>query len=307
MRCLVTGGAGFIGSHCTDRLIELGHDVVVVDNECAAENDNFFWRDDTENHKVNIMDYDKLEPLFVGVDYVFHFAAESRIQPSIIDPRYAINVNVSGTANVCQAAREAGVKRVMYSGTSASYGLANTPPLTEDMPTDCLNPYSVGKVGGEEVCKMYTRLFGLETVRFRYFNVYGDRSPTKGQYAPVIGLFFQQLLRKEPMTVVGDGNRRRDYTHVSDIVEANILAATCEDKRVVGELFNLGNGVNYSVMDLVKMIGGPFVHIDDRPGEAEITLADNSKAKDVLKWDPEVYLPEWLSDNRPTVALMDLS
>ena len=275
--------------------------MVVVDNECATENDNYYWRDDTDNHKVNIMDYDQLAPLFEGVDYVFHFAAESRIQPSIIDPRYAISVNVSGTTNVCQAARDAGVKRLMYSGTSASYGLINDPPLSEDMPTDCLNPYSVGKVGGEEVCKMYTRLFGLETVRFRYFNVYGDRSPTKGQYAPVIGLFFQQKMRKEPMTIVGTGTRRRDYTHVSDIVEANILAATCEDSRVVGELFNLGNGVNYSVMDLVKMIGGPFVHIDDRPGEAEVTLADNSKAKDILNWNPEVYLPEWLSNNRPTV------
>ena len=298
MRCLVTGGAGFIGSHCVDRLKELGHDVVVVDNECAPENDNFFWRDDTENHKVNILDYDELAPLFENVDYVFHFAAESRIQPSIIDPRYAINVNVTGTANVCQASREAGVKRVMYSGTSASYGLANKPPLHEDMPTDCLNPYSVGKVGGEEVCKMYTKLFGLETVRFRYFNVYGNRSPTKGQYAPVIGLFFQQVMKKEPMTVVGDGTRRRDYTHVSDIVEANILAATCEND-CVGELFNLGNGVNYSVLDIVKMIGKPFIHIKDRVGEADITLADNTKAKNILAWNPKVVLPEWINDNKP--------
>ena len=299
MRSLVTGGAGFIGSHCVDRLKELGHDVVVVDNECAPENDNFFWRDDTENHKVNIMDYDKLAPLFEGVEHVYHFAAESRIQPSIIDPRYAISVNVVGTTNVCQAARDAGVKRVMYSGTSASYGLVNTPPLKEDMPTDCLNPYSVGKVGGEEVCKMYTKLFGLETVRFRYFNVYGDRSPTKGQYAPVIGLFFQQLMKNEPMTVVGTGERRRDYTHVSDIVEANILAATCKDDRCIGGLFNLGNGKNYSVLDLVKMIGGPYIHIDDRPGEAEITLADNTRAREILGWDPKVCIEKWLTENSP--------
>lgn len=299
MRCLVTGGAGFIGSNCVDRLKELGHDVVVVDNECATENDNFYWRDDTENHKTNILDYDELAPLFEGVDHVFHFAAESRIQPSIIDPRYAINVNVTGTTNVCQAAREANVKRVMYSGTSASYGLINEPPLREDMPTDCLNPYSVGKVGGEEVCKMYTRLFGLETVRFRYFNVYGERSPTKGQYAPVVGLFFQQKMKQDPMTIVGDGTRRRDYIHVSDIVEANIMAATCMDPRCVGELFNLGNGKNYSVLDLVKMIGGPFVHVDDREGEAEITLADNSKARDILGWDPVVRLEQWINDNKP--------
>ncbi len=298
-KSLITGGAGFIGSHCVDRLKELGHDIIVIDNECASENDNFYWRNDTDNHKINILDYKELAPLFEGVDYVFHFAAESRIQPSIIDPRYAINVNVTGTANVCQAAREANVKRLMYSGTSASYGLINKPPLREDMPTDCLNPYSVGKLGGEEVCKMYTKLFGLETVRFRYFNVYGDRSPTKGQYAPVIGLFFQQKINNKPMTIVGDGTRRRDYTHVSDIVEANILAATCKDDRCVGELFNLGNGKNYSILDLVKMIGGSFTHIEDRKGEAEITLADNTRAKEILGWNPQVDLEEWIKSNRP--------
>lgn len=301
MKCLVTGGAGFIGSHCVDQLKEQGHEVIVVDNECAPENDNFYWRDDTENHKVNILDYDQLAPLFGGVDYVFHFAAESRIQPSIIDPRYAINVNVTGTTNVCQAAREHGVKRLMYSGTSASYGLINKPPLHEEMPTDCLNPYSVGKVGGEEVCKMYTKLFGLETVRFRYFNVYGERSPTKGQYAPVIGLFFQQKMRNEPMTVVGSGERKRDYTHVSDIVQANILAATCEDVRCIGNLFNLGNGKNYSVLDLVKMIGGPFVHIADREGEADETLADNTRAREILGWNPVVRLEQWINDNKPVL------
>lgn len=299
MRSLVTGGAGFIGSHCVDRLKELGHDVVVVDNECASDSDSYHWRDDTMNYKTNILDYDEMLPLFEGVDYVFHFATESRIQPSIKDPRYAINVNVTGTTNVCQAAREHDVKRVMFSGTSACYGLINTPPLKENMPTDCLNPYSVGKLGGEEVCKMYTKLFGLETVRFRYFNVYGERAPSKGPYAPVTGVFFRQKTDKEPMTIVGTGERRRDYIHVSDIVEANILAATCEDERCVGELFNLGYGENHSVLDLVKMIGGPFIHIDDRSGEAEITLADNSKAREILGWEPKIRIEQWIHDNKP--------
>ena len=167
------------------------------------------------------------------------------------------------------------------------------------MPTDCLNPYSVGKLGGEEVCKMYTNLFGLETVRFRYFNVYGERAPSKGQYAPVTGIFFRQRIDKEPMTVVGTGERRRDYIHVSDIVEANMLAATCEDTRCVGELFNLGFGKNYSVLDLVKMIGGPFINVQDREGEADNTLADNSKARDILGWDPKVRLEQWIHDNKP--------
>ncbi len=299
MRSLVTGGAGFIGGHCVDRLKELGHDVLVVDNECASDNDSYHWRDDTMNYKTNILDYDELLPLFEDVDYVFHFATESRIQPSIKDPRYAINVNVTGTTNVCQAARESGVKRVMFSGTSACYGLINKPPMTEDMPVDCLNPYSVGKIGGEEVCKMYTRLFGLETVRFRYFNVFGERAPSKGQYAPVTGVFFRQKTDKEPMTIVGTGERRRDYIHVSDIVEANILAATCEDERCVGELFNLGYGVNHSVLDLVKMIGGPYIHVDDREGEADVTLADNSKAREILGWEPKTRIEEWIYENKP--------
>lgn len=299
MRSLVTGAAGFIGSHCVDRLKQLGHEVVALDNEGAPENDNFFWRDDTENHKVDILDYDKMLPLFKDVDYVFHFAAHSRIQTSFQDPRHAVSVNISGTANVCQAAHKSGVKRLMYSSTSAAYGLRNTPPLDEDMPNDCLNPYSLTKVGGEEVCNMYSKLFDMEIVKFRYFNVYGERSPTKGQYAPVIGLFFEQLKRGEPMTIVGTGERRRDYTHVSDIVEGNILAATCEDDRCIGELFNLGNGKNYSILELVKMIGGPSVHIDDRPGEAEVTLADNSKAREILGWSPKMNLEDWLKNNKP--------
>lgn len=301
MKFLVTGGAGFIGSHAVDKLVSLGHKVVVVDNECAPENSKFYWRDDTENHKVNILEYDDLEPLMEGVDYVLHFAAESRIQPSIIDPRYAINVNVSGTANVLQAARENKVKRVMYSSTSAAYGLKNEPPLKEDMPTDCLNPYSVGKVGGEEVCRMYTKLFGLETVCFRYFNVYGDRSPTKGQYAPVVGLFFKQVEAGQPMTIVGDGEQRRDYTHVSDVVNANILAALSDNEDVVGELFNVGTGRNHSINELVKLIDAPYEYIPARQGEARVTLADNSKLKNMLGWKPTVAFEDWIRDNKPTI------
>lgn len=298
MRCLVTGGAGFIGSHTVDRLRQLDHDVVVVDNECAPENSRFYWREDTENHRVNILDYDQLKPLMHDVDVVFHFAAESRIQPSISDPRYAIKVNTIGTANVCQAAREHQVKRLVYSSTSASYGLKNKPPLHENMRTDCLNPYSVSKIAGEEICKLYTRLFDLDTVRLRYFNVYGDRSPLKGQYAPVVGLFLRQKLTGEPMTVIGDGQQRRDFTHVDDIVSGNILAATCGDPRVIGELFNLGTGVNHSIMDIVEMIQGPHVFIPARKAEGRETLADNTQAREVLGWEPTVMIQDWIKQNR---------
>mgnify|MGYP003112960560 FL=1 len=297
MRALVTGGAGFIGSNIVDELINRGHQVVVIDNESAEENDRFYWNEKAENHKLDICDYKKIEPLFKNIDYVFHLAAQSRIQPAVKNPIRTVRVNCEGTTNILQASRENGVKKVIYSSTSACYGLANEPPLHEEMNTDCLNPYSVTKVGGEEICKMYTKLFGLKTVTFRYFNVYGDRQPTRGQYAPVIGLFKKQKDSGKPMTVVGDGLQTRDYTNVKDVVRANILAA--ESKRVGnGEVINIGVGRSYSVMDLVDMIGGEHVFIPPRIGESRHTLADVSKANYLLEWEPEINLEDWLEDSK---------
>ena len=296
-KVLVTGGAGFIGSNIVDELINRGYEVVVIDNESADENDRFYWNNEAENYRYNICDYDKIEPLFKDVDYVFHLAAQSRIQPAIKNPVYTVKVNCEGTANILQASREHGVKKVVYSSTSACYGLMNEPPLHEDMKTDCLNPYSVTKVAAEDICEMYTRLYGLKTVIFRYFNVYGNRQPTKGQYAPVIGLFKKQKDNGEPMTVVGDGLQTRDYTNVSDVVNANILAAESDD---VGgnELINIGAGKSYSVMDLVEMIGGEHIYIPPRPGESRHTLADISRANMLLKWNPKVSLEDWLEENK---------
>ena len=298
-KCLVTGGAGFIGSHLVERLLEAGHDVVVVDDESSTANSQFNWRDDCENHKVDICDFEKLEPLFEGVDLVFHLAARSRIQICVQDPSDAVKNNSLGTCNVLQAARLNNCKRVMFAGTSSCYGLANPIPLKEDMPNDCLNPYSVSKSNCEELCKMYTKLFGLETVLFRFFNVYGERQPIAGDYAPVVGLFFRQKEAGQAMTVVGDGLQTRDYTHVKDIVEAMFLAGESNNKEIIGELFNLGTGTNHSVMDLVKLTGGEHVHIDERPGEARETLADNSKAKKMLGWNPSRKLEDWVEKNRP--------
>ena len=297
MRALVTGGAGFIGSNIVDELINRGHQVVVIDNESAEENDRFYWNEKAENHKLDICDYKKIKPLFKNIDYVFHLAAQSRIQPAVKNPIRTVRVNCEGTTNILQASRENGVKKVIYSSTSACYGLANEPPLHEEMNTDCLNPYSVTKVGGEEICKMYTKLFGLKTVTFRYFNVYGDRQPTRGQYAPVIGLFKKQKDSGKPMTVVGDGLQTRDYTNVKDVVRANILAA--ESKRVGnGEVINIGVCRSYSVMDLVDMIGGEHVFIPPRIGESRHTLADVSKANYLLEWEPEINLEDWLEDSK---------
>jgi UDP-glucose 4-epimerase len=298
MKYLVTGGAGFIGSNIVDFLLNEGHEITVVDNESSDAHEQFYWNDKASNHKVDICDYDKLLSLMTGVDVIFHLAAEARIQPAILNPIHATKVNVVGTCNVLQAAREAGVKRVIYSSTSSAYGLKNKIPLREDMPKDCLNPYSVSKTAGEELCSMYYNLFGLETVIFRYFNVYGEHQPTKGQYAPVIGLFLKQKCNGLPMTVVGDGLQTRDYTHVSDVVKANYLAATTANKQALGQIFNVGTGKNYSVLDLAKMIEGEYVHIPPRVGESRETLADITKIKKYLGWNPEVSLESWINENK---------
>lgn len=297
MRTIVTGGQGFIGSHVVDRLVSLGHEVVVIDDNSAQCNEEFFVNPEAQYHKISICDYEKILPLFEGVSVVFHLAAESRIQPAILNPVYATQVNVVGTCNVLQAARASGVDRVVYSSTSAGYGLKNEPPLREDMPKDCLNPYSVTKCAGEELCVMYTELFGLKTVSFRYFNVYGPRQPLVGQYAPVVGLFMEQYRKGEPMTIVGDGLQRRDFTHVHDVVEANMLAAATENMAAFGQVFNVGYGENYSVLELAQMIGGEYTHIDPRVGEARHTLADTTKIRSVLGWEPQVEFGEWVKEN----------
>ena len=292
---LVTGGAGFIGSNLVDQLKKQNQEVVVVDNESAESNIKFYWRNDTHNYKVDIVDHQKLNEVCQShkPHCIFHLAAESRIQPTIENPQDACLTNVVGTCNVLQAAREHKA-RVIYSSTSSVYGLKNAPPLKEDMPTDCLNPYSVTKVAGEALCKMYYDLFGVETIIFRYFNVYGPREPTKGQYAPVVGLFLRQKNENKKMTVVGDGKQRRDYTHVNDVVSANILAATCKKPEALGELFNIGTGLNHSVLDLVNLINGKYEFIPDRPGEARITLADNSEARKILNWSPKEKLENYI-------------
>jgi UDP-glucose 4-epimerase len=293
MKVLVTGGCGFIGSTLVDKLIEHGCQVSVIDNLSAENHKQFYFNNKAEYYHYDICDYQQTRPLYTGVEFVFHLAAESRIQPSINNPIQAVKTNVLGTETVLQCSREAGVKKVIYSSTSSAYGLINPCPLKEDMPNDCLNPYSVSKVAGEELCKMYTKLFGLKTIIFRYFNVYGDREPTSGQYAPVVGLFLRQHEANEPLTIVPDGTQRRDFTHVNDVVQANILAMQV-DHNHYGEIFNVGTGTNISVLELANMISKNQKFIEPRIGESYETLADNLKLKTVLGWKPTVYIEEYI-------------
>ena len=296
-RAIVTGGAGFIGSNLVDSLLPLYDEVIVIDNESSESNEQFYWNEKCTNHKLDICDYENIRPLFENVEVVFHLAAEARIQPTIKNPILSAKTNVVGTCTILQCAREANVKRVIYSSTSSGYGLKNEVPLSEEMPDDCLNPYSVTKVSGEKLCKMYTDLFDLETVVFRYFNVYGERQPIKGQYAPVIGIFIRQRDNGEPMTIVGDGEQRRDFTHVSDVVTANVLASIIENKEPVGKVLNIGTGTNHSILEIAKLIGDNYTFIKPRLGEAQETLANIDRSKKMLGWVPSVKLEDWLEKN----------
>lgn len=296
MKCLVTGGAGFIGSNLVDELLRRGYEVIVIDNESAKSNEEFYWNEKAQNYKYDIRDYEKTRPLYEGVDYVFHIAAEARIQPAILNPIEAVSVNTVGTCTVLQCSREAGVSRVMYSSTSSAYGF-NDIPNVETQSDDCLNPYSISKVSGEKLCAMYTKLFKLPTVIFRYFNVYGERQPLSGQYAPVIGIFLRQKSAGEPLTIIGDGEQRRDFTHVSDVVNANIMAAISNpNEEAFGQVYNIGNGINYSINEVASMISDNTVNIPPRVGESRITLANNQKMKDTFSWKPSVKLKNWIKD-----------
>lgn len=296
MKSLVTGGAGFIGSNLVDKLLDLGHEVIVIDNEYSEAHEQFYWNDKAQNYKYDIRDYEKTRPLYDGVDYVFHVAAEARIQPAILNPIEAVSINAVGTCTVLQCSREAGVKRVMYSSTSSAYG-KNEPANVETQPDDCLNPYSVSKVSGEKLCKMYTELYGLPTIIFRYFNVYGERQPLRGQYAPVIGIFLRQRAAGEPLTIIGNGSQRRDFTHVSDVVSANILAATTDvSDESFGQVYNVGTGTNYSINQIARMYNHFTVNIPPRPGETTLSLANNRKIKTTFGWEPKTNLKEWIEN-----------
>ena len=295
MISLVTGGAGFIGSNLVDYLLKQGHTVVSVDNE-SANNEKFYWTHENGmalNVKGDITDYKFMKNVFTGVDYVFHLAAESRLQPAIENPIGAVEKNCVGTTVMLQCARESGVKRFVYSSTSSAYG--NNPyPNVETQPDDCLNPYSASKVAGEKFCKMYTDLYGLETVILRYFNVFGQRSPARGQYAPVIGIFQRQEEAGEPLTLVGDGSQKRDFIHVEDVARANYIAATADLGDHIGEVFNIGSGKNYSIKDIADVISDNQVFIPKRSGEMETTLADITKVESVMGWKPEIDVLEWI-------------
>lgn len=292
MKVVVTGGGGFIGSHLADALIERGFEVHSVD--VKAQGEIPYANPKVKYHRADIRDYDALLPIFQGAKFVFHTAALPRVQPSIQDPRTTHEVNVNGTLNVLIASRHAGVKRVIYSASSSAYGNQDTLPLHEDMEPRPLSPYGLQKYIGELECRLFSQVYGLETVSLRYFNVYGSRAATEGAYALVIGRFLEQRKKGEPLTVVPDGTQSRDFTHIHDVVCANLLAAE-SPKAGKGEVINIGGGRNRSVNEVAELIGGPRVFIEPRL-EPKHTLADITRARELLGWEPKVRFEEGIEE-----------
>ena len=228
-----------------------------------------------------------------GVDTVFHCAALARVQPSIKNPQQYHKANVDGTLNVLLSARDSKVRRVVYSASSSAYGDQKQMPIVETMPTAPISPYALQKLIGEQYCYVFSKCYGLETVSLRYFNVYGERQMVDGPYCTVVGIFLKQKADGQKLTITNDGNQRRDFTYVQDVVDANIKAGTSE-KVGEGEVINIGRGNNYSVNEIAEMIGGETEFIGDRLEPSE-TLADNSKAKELLNWEPKVDIKDWLT------------
>jgi UDP-glucose 4-epimerase len=294
-RSLVTGGCGFIGSHIVDKLNSLGHYVIVIDDLSAPQNEDFYYHKDVINVKYHIKDISKddCSEYFDSVDYVFHLAACSRIQPTIGSPNKCFEVNVVGTQRVLEWSRLNGVKGVIYSGTSSLYGKQNVIPFAPNMPADCLNPYSMSKWMGEQVCKLYSQLYGMPSTVLRYFNVYGPREPIKGKYAPVIGLFKRQTNEDLPVTIIGDGEQRRDFTYILDVVDANICAMLNINKPNSFKIYNIGTGKNFSINQVADLIDARNrIYLKERKAEVRETLADIKKTSRELGWKPRYSLED---------------
>jgi UDP-glucose 4-epimerase len=296
MKVLVTGGHGFIGSHLVDRLIDLGHHVVVVDDQ-SANNEKFYVNEKAENHVFSICDSSKLQSVTKDCQFAFHLAAESRLQNAINDPRRAVDVNIGGTLSVLDACVANKINGLVFSSTSSIYGLTDKLPIKEDLPEDCLNPYASTKYAAELLIRNYTQLHGLRTNILRYFNVFGERAPAKGQYALVTSIFLRQKKAGEPLTIVGDGSQKRDFIYVKDVVEANIRCMEQWDSSTIlgyADVFNVGSSKEVSVLELANKISNNIVFIPERLGEAKNNLCSYQKFFNATVWTPSVDVLEWL-------------
>ncbi|MBI4371694.1 MAG: GDP-mannose 4,6-dehydratase [Elusimicrobia bacterium] len=291
-RTLVTGGAGFIGSHLVERLLDDGHHVTVVDDLSTGRLENLAAvraHPRLSVRRADVARVEEIRPLFAGAEWVFHLAALADVVPSIAEPLKYHRANVDGTAAVLEAARAAGAKRLVYAASSSCYGLAETLPTPESAPMRPMYPYALTKWIGEQYVLHWARTYKLSAVSLRLFNVYGPRARTAGTYGAVFGVFLAQKLAGKPFTVVGDGEQTRDFTYVADAADAFAAAAACDAS---GEAFNVGSGSTYSVNELVRLLGGPAVRVPKRPGEPDATFADISRIKARVGWSPKVGFAE---------------
>ncbi len=289
---LITGGAGFIGTNLSERLIRDGKRVIVVDDLSGGKAERL--PKEVEFHKLDICDTASLTEVMNGVDVVVHLAALPRVQFSIEHPFEAQRANVEGTLSVLESARHAGVRRVVFAASSSAYGDQEIMPLTETLPAQPKSPYGLHKYVGEMMMKLWHDIHRIETVSLRFFNVYGPHLDPDGAYALVIGRFLKQRSQGEAMTITGDGEQSRDFTHVSDTVDA-IVRATTSEKVGKGEVFNVGAGRNVSINELTKLIGGEVVYVPARI-EPKHTLADTTRIREVLGWEPKVLLEDGIKD-----------
>jgi len=296
---LVTGGAGFIGSHLAQALVEAGNKVRILDNFSTGKEENIsHLLDDIEVVRGDLRDLDTVRKAVKGVEFVFHEGALPSVQKSVGDPLTTNHVNITGTLHVLMAARDEGVQRVIYAASSSAYGDSPTLPKTETMTAKPLSPYAVQKYTGEHYCRVFYDLYGLETVSLRYFNVFGPRQDPTSQYAAVIPRFITALAKGEPPTVYGDGEQTRDFTYIDNVVEANLRAARAGG--AAGEVINIASGAQYSLNDVLRLLRGILrtdieaVYTDPRPGDVRHSLADISKARSLLGYAPKVTFEEGL-------------
>jgi len=292
MKSLVTGGAGFIGSHLVDRLIAEGHEVIVIDNFSTGRPENLQHHEKNKNLtliEADIQEFTTIEKYFKGVDWVFHIAALADIVPSIQRPSDYFHANVDGTFSVLEASKNANVKRFVYAASSSSYGIPDSYPTAETAEIRPQYPYALTKYMGEELVMHWEQVYKLPVVSMRFFNVYGPRARTSGTYGAVFGVFLAQKLNGKPFTVVGDGSQLRDFIYVTDVVSACVTAVK---SSISGETFNVGSGNPQSINTLVEFLGGDVEYIPKRPGEPPRTHADISKIQKLLKWKPSVPFKE---------------
>lgn len=290
MICVVTGGAGFIGSHLVEKLIKNNHSVIVIDNFSTGRKSNLKeFSNKIKLFKADISKKGGWENKLKNADVVFHLAALADIVPSIQNPKAYFESNVMGTFNVLTCCRKYKIKKIIYSASSSCYGVPKKYPTSEKEKIDPQYPYALTKRMGEELVMHWSKLYNLNAVSLRFFNVYGTRSRTSGTYGAMFGVFLAQKIANKPFTIVGDGNQTRDFTYVSDVVDAIIKTWK---SNIKDEIFNVGSGKTISVNKIVSILGGKKVHIPKRPGEPDCTFADMKKIRKLLKWKPKINIEQ---------------